>query len=250
MTEKSNIPGPPVLRLYSDLAKWWPLLSSPEDYAEEAEFIYQTIMETASTPPHTLLELGSGGGNNASHLKAHFNMTLVDLSPEMLAVSQKLNPECEHIQGDMRTVGLNRQYDAVLIHDAIMYVTSLKDLQKVIYTAYDHCLEAGVVLILPDFIKETFRASTQHGGHDRRSRAARYLSWTYDPDPDDSTYLMEFAYLLRQKDGTVQSFYDRHTLGLFSQQEWLSSLSEGGFDPKIIRDPFERYIFSGVKCPV
>ena len=33
-------------------------------------------------------------------LKQKFELTLVDLSPEMLQVSQKLNPNCKHLQGD------------------------------------------------------------------------------------------------------------------------------------------------------
>lgn len=48
-------------------------------------------------------------------------MTLVDLSPEMLTTSCALNPECEHLPGDMRTVRLGRLFDAVFIHDAIIY---------------------------------------------------------------------------------------------------------------------------------
>jgi hypothetical protein len=38
-----------------------------------------------------VLELGSGGGHNAVHLKARYAMTLVELSEEMLAVSRRLN---------------------------------------------------------------------------------------------------------------------------------------------------------------
>ena len=38
----------------------------------------------------------------------------------MLAINQATNPECEHIVGDMRTLDLGRQFDVVLIHDAIM----------------------------------------------------------------------------------------------------------------------------------
>lgn len=60
-------------RLYSDLADWWPLRSAPEDYAEEAGF-YRRILEDAAHP-QTVLELGSGGGNNASHLKQHFSLS-------------------------------------------------------------------------------------------------------------------------------------------------------------------------------
>jgi ubiquinone/menaquinone biosynthesis C-methylase UbiE len=242
--------GPINLHLYNDLANWWPLLSAPEDYADEAEFFYQTIMETASNPPRTLLELGSGGGNNASHLKAHFEMTLVDISPGMLSVSKKLNPECAHFLGDMRSLALDRQFDAVFVHDAVTYITNLLDLQKVIYTASDHCRVEGVVLFAPDFVKESFKESTEHGGHNGRKRAARYISWTYDPDPDDNSYVMDFAYLLRHKDGKVESYYDQHNLGLFSQNEWMNLLSDAGFDPKMIRDPFDRFIFTGVKCPV
>ncbi|MGH7598321.1 MAG: class I SAM-dependent methyltransferase, partial [bacterium] len=75
-------------KLYQELAEWWPLLSTPAEYADEAAFFHQTLIAACEKPPRTLLELGSGGGNNASHLKTHFLMTLVDLSVEMLAVSR------------------------------------------------------------------------------------------------------------------------------------------------------------------
>ncbi|MEA2702730.1 MAG: hypothetical protein QOD63_675, partial [Actinomycetota bacterium] len=68
-----------------------------------------------------MLELGSGGGHNAVHLVADFAMTLVDLSDQMLDVSRRLNPGCEHVVGDMRTVRLGRSFDAVFVHDAVDY---------------------------------------------------------------------------------------------------------------------------------
>jgi trans-aconitate methyltransferase len=49
-----------------------------------------------------VLELGSGGGHNAFHLKARYAMTLVDLSEDVLTVSRRLNPKCDHHRGDMR----------------------------------------------------------------------------------------------------------------------------------------------------
>ena len=76
-----------------------------------------------------VLELGSGGGNNAVHLKAGFDLTLVDLSAEMVAVSQPLNPECDHVVGDMRTVRLGRTFDAVFVHDAVAYMLTEDDLR-------------------------------------------------------------------------------------------------------------------------
>src|SRR5512140_402509 len=106
--------------LYGELAPWFHLLTAPKDYAGEAELYRRLAAEACDAPPQTLLELGSGGGNNASHYKRHLDATLVDISPAMLAVSRQLNPECEHLEGDMRTVRLGRVFDVVLVHDAVM----------------------------------------------------------------------------------------------------------------------------------
>ena len=127
------------MRLYTDLASWWPLFSPPSHYEEEAEFYFRTLRDACTRPPRRVLELGSGGGNNASYMKAHCALTLVDLSPAMLAVSRALNPECEHAQGDMRSVRLERIFDAVFVQDAVCYLTTERDLAAAIETAYVHC---------------------------------------------------------------------------------------------------------------
>jgi SAM-dependent methyltransferase len=185
-------------KLYGELAAWWPLLSAPADYVEEAAFYQRTLLEASERSCQTLLELGSGGGNNASHLKARFSMVLVDRSPGMLQVSRALNPECEHLEGDMRTVRLGRQFDGVFVHDAVAYMTTETDLRRVIETAYVHCKPGGAALFAPDHVRENFRASTDHGGHDGVNRSLRYLEWTWDPDPADSSYVVDYAYLLRE----------------------------------------------------
>jgi hypothetical protein len=231
-------------RLYGDLASWWPVLSAPEDYVEDAAFYQKTIIAACSSTPQTLLELGSGGGNNASHLKAFFTMTLVDPSPGMLIVSRSLNPECEHIQGDMRNIRLRRLFDAVFIEDAISYMTTKDDLQRAIETAFMHCRPGGAALFCPDYIRETFHSSTRHGGHDVVGRSMRYLEWDWDPDPTDTTHITDFAYLLRDEKGEVRCEYDRHILGLFRCEDWLRVITDVGFRAQIIQ-PEDRKRESG-----
>ena len=87
----------------------------------------------------------------------------------------------------MRTLRLGRTFDAVLVHDAVMYMTTEADLRQAIETAYVHVRPGGVAVFAPDFVKETFKPSTDHGGHDGDGRALRYLEWSFDPDPDDTT---------------------------------------------------------------
>lgn len=239
--------------LYGELASWWPLLSEPGEYAEAALFYQQVLIEASHQPPRTLLELGSGGGNNASHLKGRFEVTLVDRAPGMLGVSRALNPECRHVEGDMRVVRLGRHFDSVFIQDAIGYMTTEHDLRKAMKTAFVHCRAGGAALFAPDYTRENFRSSTQHGGHDGEVRSLRYAEWTWDPDPSDSTYTVDFAYLLRERSGSVRVEQDRHVLGLFARAEWLRFLGEVGFEPSVVRsrhsepDTLAREVFLAIK---
>mgnify|MGYP000896348732 FL=1 len=225
------------LRMYEDLAEWWPLISPPADYAEEAALYTAALRAFGARPAWTLLELGSGGGNNASHMKGGFELTLVDPAPGMLAHSRALNPECEHAEGDMRTVRLGRTFDRVFIHDAICYMTTEADLRLALETAFVHCRPGGAALFAPDHVRETFHEGTDDGGADDGRRALRYLEWTWDPDPNDTAYTVDYAYILRDHDGTASVIHDRHVEGLFPRATWLRLLAEVGFEAH--RVPFE-----------
>lgn len=213
--------------MYTEIAAWFTSLTAPEDYAEEADIYHTAIQQHAHGPTVTLLELGAGAGNNASHLKRHYTMTLVDLSPQMSAESRNQNPECEHLIGDMRTIRLGRAFDIVFIHDAVMYMTSSGDLERALTTAAVHCRPDGLVLVVPDFTKESFAPSTGHGGHDH-PRPMRYLEWTWEPEPGADTFVTDYVYLLRMPDGTARTVYDRHICGVFDIPTWLAAFDAAG----------------------
>lgn len=237
------------MKMYGELARWWPLLSAPADYAEEAEFFVQMLEPPLDARP-TLLELGSGGGNLASHLKARFDLTLSDRSPDMLGVSRQLNPEIPHVEGDMRSLRLGRTFDAVLIHDAVMYCTSLGDLRAALVTAAEHCRPGGHVVVAPDCVRETFSPSTETGGEDGPDgRALRYLEWSYDPDPADTTFDVLYAIMLREADGGVRVELDRHVEGVFAEREWLDALAGAGLPARVVRDRWGRHVFVGTRIP-
>ncbi len=229
------MPYLPPPKLYNDLAHWWPLLSPVEDYRDEAR-CYHQLFSLHPRSIRTVLELGCGGGNNAYFLKQYYEMTLVDVSPRMLAVCAATNPECTLVHGDMRHVRLGQQFDAVFVHDAVSYIATEEDLRLMAETAAHHCVGGGLVFMAPDFLRESFREGVDHGGSDdNQGRGIRFLEWTWDPDPDDTTYTVDFAYLLKQADGTVHAEHDRHIMGLFSRHVWLSVLEDAGFSPLIER---------------
>jgi SAM-dependent methyltransferase len=226
--------------MYSDLAPWFHLLTHPSDYTDEAGFVTRVVEDVVEGPKRTLLELGSGGGNNASHLKARFECTLTDISQEMLALSKSLNPECEHLEGDMRTLRLGRTFDVVFIHDAISYLTTEDDLRQAIETAAIHARPGGVVILTPDATTEIFKPSTDHGGHDGDDgRSLRYLEWTHAPV--GSTYVTDYAIVARGPGEELRVVHDRHTLGLFPEATWKRLLAEAGLElvDTRVENPYE-----------
>lgn len=239
-------------RFYGDLAVWWPLISPREEYQEEASFV-ASVLRSAPIPVRHVLELGSGGGNNAVHLKADFAMTLTDLSEEMLDVSRRLNPECDHLRGDMRTVRLGRTFDAVFVHDAVDDMATEGGLRQAVETAFAHCRAGGTAVFVPDWTRETFEESSDHGGRNGSDgRGVRYLEWSWDPDPGDTWALTEYAFLLRDVDGSVQVVHETHRLGLFGRDDWLRLLADAGFDARAVtevttEDRTPRELFVGVR---
>jgi SAM-dependent methyltransferase len=226
-----------MVKLYDELADWYHLFTHPDDYADEAACYRQAFLAHAATPPRTLLELGCGGGNNASYLKRDFTCTLSDLSPAMVRVSQGLNPECEHVVGDMRTLRLGREFDAVLVHDAISYMLSEGDLRAALATAFVHCRPGGVAVIAPDETRERFAPATCHGGHDGDGRALRYLEWSRDSDPGDTIVETDFIVALEERGKEMRLIHDRHLNGLFPLATWTGAITAAGFRLAAVLEP-------------
>jgi SAM-dependent methyltransferase len=230
------------MHMYTDLAPWFHLLTHPSDYEDEAAFVSRVVDDVVEGPAGTLLELGSGGGNNASHLKARFECTLTDISPEMLALSRTLNPECEHLDGDMRKLRLGRTFDVVFVHDAISYLTTEDDLREAIETAAVHVRPGGVVILTPDATTEIFKPSTDHGGHDGDDgRSLRYLEWTHAPEPGASTYVTDYAIVARGPGEELRIVHDRHVLGVFPEATWKRLITDVGLElvDTTVENPYE-----------
>jgi SAM-dependent methyltransferase len=220
-------------RLYTELAGWWQLISPTRDYADEAGFLGELFR---AEDTRTILELGSGGGNIAWFLKEYFALTLTDVSGAMLAESKRQNPELEHVEGDMRALRLGRTFDGVLIHDAIMYMTTEEDLLAALLTAYEHCENGGVLVVAPDWVAETFRPHTSHEGADAGERGVRYLEWIWDADPEDTRVNYELILALKEGD-ELRTVVDRQVVGVFPRATWLRLMEEAGFEARSVEEP-------------
>lgn len=214
------------MRLYDDLSDWYDLIDPVADHADEAADFLRWFAE-AGVPGGALLELGCGAGNNASFLGGVFSLTLTDLAPKMLARSVAQNPGATHHLGDMRTLRLGRVFDAVLVHDAVVYLTTEDDLRAAIFTAAAHLRPGGVAIFAPDAVADGFVEGTELHEGDDGARAMRCVGWSWDPDPTDTRYVTEYVFVLRER-GEVRVVHDRHVEGLFPIATWERLFAEGG----------------------
>ncbi len=148
---------------------------------------------------------------------------------------------CERSISDVR-------FDLVFIHDAIMYMTDEASMKAALATAARHCRTGGGLVVVPDCVRETFEPeSSTHGDDGPDGRALRYLEWAWDPDPNDTTFEVAYAFLMRETDGSTHVEMDRHREGLFPRAAWLMWLNEAGFAAHSRMDPWNRDVFVGRK---
>jgi SAM-dependent methyltransferase len=209
---------------YNELAWTEPILSPPEDSTEGAEACYRLITEHAAAPVGTLLHLGSGAGVFDHAFKKHFRVTGVDISPGMLEVARKLNPEVTYHEGDMRSFELHEAFDAVAIPDSIGYMTTVGDLRKALRTAAGHVKPGGILLVVAH-TKEEFRENNFAYSGSQGDVDVTVFENNHIPDPAGTTYEATIVYLIRRS-GALQIVTDRHTIGIFSLDVWHQLLGE------------------------
>lgn len=245
----------PSPRLYSDLAWLWPLWGDPAgEYAAFSHAVVRWLEQHARRPLETLLDIACGGGKNLFTLKTRFRCTGLDLSPAMLELARRLNPECEFIQADMRTFRLDRRFDAILLDDGVSHLTTRADLAAAFQTAFRHLAPGGVLAVAADATTETFRqnrteATPAFPGACLPDLDVTFIQNQYDPDPADESYEAALIYLIRER-GRLRIETDRFPLGLFPHAAWQQALAAAGFtvhETTYRQEDAEYPVFVGVR---
>ena len=59
----------------------------------------------------------------------------------------------------------------------------------------------------------------------------------------DTTYIVDYAFLLREANGDVRAVHDRHIEGLFPRATWLKAFEAAGLSAKSDLDEWGRDVF-------
>lgn len=165
----------------------------------------------------------------------------------MLDNCARLVPAARRVLGDMRTLRLDERFDVVLIHDAIDYMASARDVRAALASAAAHLDAGGILFVAPTYTRDNF--TDGESDHDADPSAnLTYLSYVHDPDPKDTEYELVLVYLMRDaRTRVVETAVDRHRCGLFAEHEWLSLLSRAGFSGRRVEDDKAWTLFAATK---
>ncbi len=217
--------------------------------------LYQGFAERTGGP---LLELGCGTGRLLLPLaRAGFEITGVDMSPRMLAISEEkvnaagLGKQVTLVQADMREVDLPQRFRMAFIAiNSFMHLTTLEDQLQALRTLHRLLLPGGLLVIdvdnpqLQHLLEADGRLDLQGRWFDPSSGATvlKYLSRTLD----SARQLQDVLFIYDEvfPDGT-----SRRTLAPFQARylyrfEGELLLDKAGFTPEQVYgsydlDPYE-----------
>jgi ubiquinone/menaquinone biosynthesis C-methylase UbiE len=235
---------------YNDLAWTEEMLASPSDYKKEAQICINLINSTAPEHPHTMLHLGSGAGGHDIFFKRQFKVTGVDLSQGMLKEARKLHPDIEYLEGDMRTLRLDRQFDVVAIPDSIDYMASLDDLRQVFQTSLVHLKRGGVLLVVAKTV-ETFQSNNFAYAGENEGVHVTLFENNYINPARPNTYEATFIYLIRQQ-GELAIHTEKQILGLFPRATWEKLFRDNNFtmQERVLNGVYDRYLLGEGEYPL
>lgn len=178
----------------------------------------------------TVLEVACGTGAYAVWLNQWFDLTGLDISPQMLEVARRRLPDNSFVQGDMRQFDLEREFDAVLcLFSSIGHCTTREDMAAAVAAMARHAAPGGLVIVEPWITPEAWddnRTLTVQTAEKEGLIVSRVVS----SKRSDDLVSMTWGFVVGRPDGDVETFQERHIVGLFSHQEYLAAFTDAGLD--------------------
>lgn len=133
---------------FLDYAKYYDLLYRDKSYEEEVDYIINLLLDNSVNDLSTILDLGCGTGKHDYLLtNKGYKTTGVDISEQMVNIARTNYPNLDFINKDLRTLNLNKRFDAVLsLFHVASYQTSNDDLENYFKTASNHLNIGGLFI--------------------------------------------------------------------------------------------------------
>jgi len=228
----------PKEQLYKKYAKFYDKVYSKKKYDAEVEFI-NSVVKNFKVKGKNLLDMACGAGTHAKKFVDNgFQVTGVDINPEMLKIAKAKVKNATFLEGSMQSFKSKKKFDvATCLFTAINYNTNISDLKATIKNFYNLLNKGGIVIFDLGLIKGQEEKKTGafiDTYSEDNLQIARISQWNPSRENPD-IYNANFLMFVKDK-GKVDFEIDEHELGIFSVEEIKSIMEKNSFAVKVYDD--------------
>jgi ubiquinone/menaquinone biosynthesis C-methylase UbiE len=214
--------------MFSKSAAFYDAIYGYKDYAAEAQMAHEIIQHHLRSNGARLLDVGCGTGAHIRHLKRRYSAEGLDLDPALLAIARQRNPEVTFHEADMTGFELSDRFDVIVcLFGAIGYVKTLIRLREALACIQRHLKPGGVLLVEPWFTPDSFVSGRLNALY--VDEADLKIARMNISSRKGNISVLDFHYMVGTPQG-IETFSERHELGLFSHEEYMIALYGSGFD--------------------
>ncbi len=201
------------------------LYATFKDYEAEAARLRELIAEGVPRAA-TLLDVACGTGKHLELLREDFEVTGLDLDPELLGIARERLAGVDLHEGDMTGFDLGRRFDVVLcLFSSIGYVRKDERLRAAIAAMARHLEPGGLLVVEPWLAPEAWREG--HVAMLVLDEPELKVVRMNRADRDGDVSVIDFHYLIGTPE-RVNHFTERHELGLFTDGQYRDAFAAAG----------------------
>lgn len=205
------------------------IYASIRDYPREAAEL-DRLIQARRAGARTLLDVACGTGAHLEHLAGRYDVSGLDLDPEMLAIARDRLPQAAFHEGDMAAFDLGRRFDAVVcMFSSIGYVRTEARLGSAVAAMARHLEPGGVLAIEPWLAPDAWQDG--HVGAVFVDEPELKIARMNVAERRGDLSVVEFHYLVA-KPGGVEHFTEPHELGLFTVDQYAGAFRAAGLEPE------------------
>ena len=214
--------------MFSHTARYYDNIYSFKDYRAEAQLLTGIIDRYLRSGGKLLLDVACGTGCHLEQLKSRFETQGLDISPELLALARRRNPDVPFHQGDMADFRLQQRFDVITcLFSSIGYVKTLDKLGQAVDCMASHLLPGGLLVVEPWFAPGEWQSGTVHATFvDQPELKIARMNISL---AEGRLSYCDFHYLIGTPQG-IEHCVERHELGLFETHEMTSAMEAAALE--------------------